>query len=33
MTTPLDDRAAEFFLGLQDRITAGIEAADGGGRF
>ena len=33
MTKTLDDRAAEFFLGLQDRITAGIEAADDGGRF
>jgi coproporphyrinogen III oxidase len=33
MTTPLDDRAARYFQELQDRITAGIEAADGGGRF
>ena len=32
-TTPLDERAAAFFRELQDRITAGIEAADGGGRF
>jgi coproporphyrinogen III oxidase len=30
---PLGDRARDFFLGLQDRITAAIEAADGGGRF
>jgi len=29
----LDDRAAAFFLQLQDKITAGIEAVDGGGRF
>jgi coproporphyrinogen III oxidase len=29
----LDDRAAQFFQDLQDRITAGIEAADSGGRF
>ena len=27
--TSLDDRAAAFFLDLQDRITAAIEAADG----
>ena len=26
-------RGAQFFQELQDRITAGIEAADGGGRF
>ncbi len=26
--TPLADRAAEFFLGLQDRLTAGIEAVE-----
>jgi coproporphyrinogen III oxidase len=32
-TTSFDDRAARFFQELQDRITAGIEAADGGGRF
>ncbi len=30
---PLGDRARDFFLGLQDRITAAIEAADGGGQF
>ncbi len=30
---PLDDRARDFFRGLQDRITAAIEAADGGGQF
>ena len=33
MTTSLDNRAAQFFMDLQDRITAGIEAADGGSRF
>jgi coproporphyrinogen III oxidase len=31
--TELHRRAAEFFRGLQDRICAGLEAADGGGRF
>ena len=30
---PIADRAHDFFLGLQDRITTAIEAADGGGRF
>ena len=30
---PIGDRARDLFLGLQDRITAAIEAADGGGRF
>jgi coproporphyrinogen III oxidase len=30
---PIADRARDFFLGLQDRITAALEAADGGGRF
>jgi coproporphyrinogen III oxidase len=29
----LADRTREFLLGLQDRICAAIEAADGGGRF
>jgi len=33
MTTPLDERAAQFFQDLQDRITSGLEAVDGGGRF
>jgi len=33
MTAALDDRAAAFFQELQDRICAGIEAADGGARF
>ena len=33
MTTSLDDRAAQFFLDLQDRITTAIEQADGGERF
>jgi len=33
VTVTLDDRAAAFFQELQDRITAGIEAVDGGGRF
>ena len=33
MTEALDDRAAAFFQELQDRIIAGIEAVDGGGRF
>jgi coproporphyrinogen III oxidase len=33
MTATLDDRAAAFFQELQDRITTGIEAVDGGGRF
>jgi coproporphyrinogen III oxidase len=33
MTAPLDDRAAQYFRDLQDRITAAIEAADGGGKF
>jgi len=30
---PLADRARDFFLDLQDRITAAIEKADGAGRF
>ena len=30
---PLGERPRDFFLGLQDRITAAIEAAVGGGRF
>jgi coproporphyrinogen III oxidase len=29
----IDDRAADFFAGLQDRITDAIERIDGGGRF
>jgi coproporphyrinogen III oxidase len=29
----LDDRAAEYFMGLQDRITSALEALDGGARF
>jgi coproporphyrinogen III oxidase len=29
----LADRTRDYFLGLQDRICAAIEAADGGGRF
>jgi coproporphyrinogen III oxidase len=29
----LDDRAAEYFRELQDRITTALEAADGGARF
>ena len=29
----MHERAVEYFRGLQDRITAGLEAADGGGRF
>jgi coproporphyrinogen III oxidase len=29
----IDDRAAAFFVDLQDRITAAIEDIDGGGRF
>jgi coproporphyrinogen III oxidase len=29
----LDDRAAEYFKDLQDRITSALEAADGGTRF
>ena len=29
----LDDRAAEYFKELQDRITAALETADGGARF
>jgi len=29
----LDDRAAQYFQELQDRLTAGIEAVDGTGRF
>ena len=33
MTMTLDDRAAQYFQELQDRITTGIEAVDGGGRF
>jgi len=33
MPNTLDDRAAQYFQELQDRITAGIEAVDGGGRF
>jgi coproporphyrinogen III oxidase len=33
MTTTLDDRAAQFFLDLQDRITSAIEEADGAARF
>ena len=33
MSTALDDRAAQFFRELQDRITAAVEAADGGGPF
>ena len=33
MTKSLDDRAAQFFLDLQDRITTAIEQADGGARF
>ena len=33
MTTTLDNRAAQFFLDLQDRITAAIQEADGGGQF
>ena len=28
MTAPLVDRARDFFLGLQNRITAAIETAD-----
>jgi coproporphyrinogen III oxidase len=30
---PIADRAREFFLGLQERITSTLEAVDGGGRF
>jgi len=33
MNETLDDRVAEYFRGLQDRITAALEAADGGARF
>ena len=32
-TTSLDDRAADFFLHLQDRLTAAIAAIDGQDRF
>src|ERR671928_1201767 len=32
-TDSLDDRAAQFFLDLQDRITAAIQEADGAARF
>jgi coproporphyrinogen III oxidase len=31
--TPLHVAAVQYFRGLQDRICAGLEAADGGGRF
>jgi len=31
--TPLHAAAADFFRGLQDRICAGLEAADGSGKF
>src|SRR5436305_2376202 len=31
--TDLADRARDYFLGLQDRICAAIEAADGTGKF
>ena len=30
---PIAERAREFFLGLQERITSALEAVDGGGRF
>ena len=30
---PIADRAHDFFLGLQDRITSSLETVDGGGRF
>ncbi|HVX95390.1 MAG TPA: oxygen-dependent coproporphyrinogen oxidase [Polyangia bacterium] len=33
MTTTNDDRFADFFRDLQDRITSALEAADGGARF
>jgi len=33
MTKTLDDRAAQYFQELQDRLTAGIEAVDGEGKF
>src|SRR5215470_12968489 len=32
-TDSLDDRVAAYFRGLQDGITAALEAADGGARF
>ena len=32
MTTPMHPRAVSFFQGLQDRICAGLEQADGGGQ-
>ena len=32
-TGPLADRTRAYFLGLQDRICAALEAADGSGRF
>jgi coproporphyrinogen III oxidase len=31
--TTLDDRVAQYFMELQDRITAAFESADGGARF
>jgi coproporphyrinogen III oxidase len=33
MTTPMHSRAVAFFQGLQDRICAGLEKADGGAGF
>ena len=32
-STPLHAAAADYFRGLQDRICAGLEAADGAGKF
>ena len=32
-SSPLVDRARDYFLGLQDRITTALEAIDGGARF